>query len=120
MILKIGGASSVEDTRILEVEIMEDAMNGALGPNHEIEDMKHVRTILTSYAKQRNQDVATVKPWGCLKLQQFETMIRFKNGTGPGWDRQVFQQLSVLEGLHYLDVSRHDNFELFAGIYHRD
>ncbi|GJJ71313.1 hypothetical protein EMPS_03663 [Entomortierella parvispora] len=54
-----------------------------------------------------SHDVQRVKPWVCLKLVHLETSIEFPSGHKlVDWDEQVFQQISKLNHLEYLDIGR--------------
>ncbi|KAG0278450.1 hypothetical protein BGZ95_003982 [Linnemannia exigua] len=54
--------------------------------------------------------VRATKPWGCLRLQSLVVYIAKQAGDEPGWDGQVFEQISKLRRLHILDVQRDPHY----------
>lgn len=61
------------------------------------------------------RDIATAsKPWSCLKLESLIIYIAKQPEDEPGWDGQVFDQISRLRRLQILDLRREQYFSVNA------
>ncbi|KAG0057706.1 hypothetical protein BGZ83_005645 [Gryganskiella cystojenkinii] len=72
------------------------------GVKEENEDLEELKSIMARYATAR-EPVGEIRPWVCLDLVHLETNVRIQ-GAGRGWDGHVFERISKLQKLEYLDI----------------